>query len=134
MPIPFDVSIWRGNDRPDAIWAWPDGYTATTNCQLTIWVRESLVLVAQGGAALIVDTVGRRFIWRRTVAESRLIPEGRVAQYEIEDHRGGEETIFYGTITGLGGLNLDEDEPDGSPGQLDFSTPLNSALELDGWL
>ncbi len=133
MPIPVDIDIWRGNDLPVVTWAWPDGYAATAACQLTIWHGDQVLLVAEGGGGLVVDTIGRRFIWARTLAESRLIPKGRVAEYEIEDRNGGETTIFYGTINGLGGLNLDNDEPQ-ALGQLDFSNPCNSGIELDGWL
>ncbi|SHF06088.1 hypothetical protein SAMN02745157_1543 [Kaistia soli DSM 19436] len=133
LPTLQDIDVWRGNNLPPIEWPWPDGYVATVDCQLTIWSGAELLIVADGGGSLIVDTVARKFIWSRTLAESRMIPFGRIAQYEIEDRDGGETTIFYGAVNGLGGLNLDSDEPQAT-GQLDFSSPYNSGNLLLGWV
>jgi hypothetical protein len=41
--------------------------------------------------------------------ESRALPVGAAALYEIEERRAGRETILArGVITGLGGLNADQ--------------------------
>jgi hypothetical protein len=115
------------------VWPWPDGYAASVDCQLTIWDGETLIVQAEGGGAMVIDADNRRFLWNRTLAESRLVPLGRVALYELEDRLGGETTIFAGTVIGLGGLNLDNDEPQAT-GVLDFSNPYNSGNLLLGWI
>lgn len=131
MPILQDIEVWRGNDVPSVEWRWPAGYVASLDCQLTIWIGETLLLSAMTGGALIADSVERRFLWARTLQQSRLIPFGRVANYELEDKGDGERTIFAGLVNGRGGLNLDGGG--GAPGQLDFSDPANSGLLMLGW-
>lgn len=133
MPATIDVDVWRGNSLPPIEWAWPEGYAATVNCQLSVWVGGELLFSAQDGGGLVIDTGGRRFLWDRTLEQSRAIPLGRLARYEIEDRNGGETTIFCGVMVGLGGLNLDTDAP-AATGQLDFTNPYNSGHELDGWI
>lgn len=133
MPVFRDIDVWRGNSLPPIEWAWPEGYAATVNCQLTVWRGAELLFSAEDGGGLIVDAGARRFLWDRTVAQSRLIPPGREARYEIEDKNGGETTIFAGTVNGLGGLNLDDADPEAT-GRLDFTNPYNSGHELDGWI
>ncbi len=133
MPVLVDIDVWRGNSLPPIAWDWPDGYAATVACQMTVWVAGELLFVVEGGGGLVIDAGRRRFLWDRTIEQSRAIPFGRIARYEIEDRNGSETTIFYGGINGLGGLNLDADAPEAT-GQLDFSNPYNSGLELDGWI
>lgn len=133
MPTIVDVDIWRGNSLPPVEWPWPDGYAGTALCQLTVWVGDELIFSVDSGEGITIDPTGRRFIWERTVAQSREIPLGRIAQYELEDRAGGERTLFAGVLVGLGGLNLDDGtaQPGGS---LDFSYTGNTDQELDGWI
>ena len=43
-----------------------------------------------------------------TLAESRLIPLGRVANYELERRIGAtQEIVAWGSVEGLGGINAD---------------------------
>lgn len=134
MPVLRDIEIWRGNDRPAIVWPWPEGYTASATCRLTIWFKDAVLIdAASGGGAFEIDATARRFVWSRTVAESRMIPLGRGAAYEIEDQGSGEETIFAGVVAGLGGLNLDRDPPPPG-GALDFALAQNSDQEPEGWI
>ena len=133
MAIHVDIDIWRGNSLPPTAWAWPDNYPGTADCQLSVWIGTDLLMLVESGAGLVIDRFERRFVWERTAAQSHLIPLGRIARYELEDRVGGETTIFYGTVVGLGGLNLDSGTTDPG-GRLDFSYATNSGQELDGWI
>ncbi len=58
---------------------------------------------------LAVDHVNAEVAWRPPPAETRLVPEGRIARYEWE-HRepGGRQRVFLtGFMIGEGGLNDD---------------------------
>lgn len=133
MPVHIDIDIWRGNDLALIPFAWPDGYAGSTAAQLTVWIEDALLFSAEGGGALIVDLEGRRFLWACTVEQSRQIPFGRIARYEIEDQSAGERTIFFGTVIGLGGSNLDLAAPQ-PDGQLNFNSPAQSGLQMMGWI
>ena len=132
MPIYRDIEVWRGSSLPPVAWDWPQGYAGSIDCQLTVWVGATLLLTASGGR-LVADAGGRRTLWDLTSADSRMIPLGRIARYEIEERHGGERTIWAGTVIGLGGDNLDG--PDPAPtGMLDYGNPYDSAIDLDGWM
>lgn len=54
---------------------------------------------------LAINTGSSTVTWTPTVAESRLIPTGAVARYELEYRSGSDQrTVARGTITGVGGL------------------------------
>ncbi|HWJ72605.1 MAG TPA: hypothetical protein VNX29_05490 [Kaistia sp.] len=133
MPTLVDIDVWRGNNLPPTFWPWADGYLGTADCQLTVWVGDEELFSAVNGDGLTIDPYGRQFIWERTLDQSRVIPLGRIARYELEDRAGGEATLFYGAVVGLGGLNLDGTQA-GAEGALDFSLSANSGQDLDGWI
>lgn len=56
------------------------------------------------------DALTNEFLWAPTQEESRSIPVGAVASYEVEVWNGAtiEEVFLMGTITGLGGVNDDQ--------------------------
>lgn len=133
MPVHLDIDVWRGNDLALIPFAWPEGYSGSTAAQLTVWIGDQLLFTAEGGGGLLVDIEGRRYLWARSIDQSRQIPFGRIARYEIEDQGGGERTIFFGVVNGLGGLNLDlaAEQPEGA---LNFNSPAQSGLTMMGWI
>lgn len=135
MPIRRDVDIWRGNSLPVQRWAFPDGYEpALAEIQLTVWVGSDMLFEVSTGNGLAVDHEARVILWAITVAQSRLIPFGRFANYELEDRNGTDElTLYAGRMNGLGGSNTDTGtvEVDNS---LDFSISANSGNQLLGWI
>ncbi len=135
MPLHVDMSIWRGNNAPALTWTLPDTVPLTdSDFFLTIGVAGTLLLTKDtGSGTLVLNPATRALTFSYTTAESRQIPEGQIAEYEIERHTDGVEiTEIYGFMTGLGGLNTDEAPGTGSA--LDFSAPENSNLQLMGWI
>lgn len=84
-PVPFDdvrLSVYDGD---------------------TLLFRKSL-----GDGIEVTDSGQSEVTWTPTVAESRSIPLGPVAKYELEVRDGSSQRVFLtGTITGSGGLNDD---------------------------
>ena len=135
MPLHVDMSIWRGNNAPALTWTLPDTVPLTDSAfYLTIGAAGTILLTKDTiGGTLVLNTSTRQLSFSYTTAESRLIPAGQIAEYEIERHTDGVEiTEIYGFMTGLGGLNTDETP--GTGGALDFSAPENSNLQLMGWI
>lgn len=135
MPLRVDMSIWRGNNAPALIWTLPDEVPLTgSQFFLTIGAAGSLLIAKDTAAGtLILNPSLRQLRFDYSTAESRLIPAGQIAEYEIERRDAGIEiTELYGFMTGLGGLNTDEAE--GATSALDFSNPDNSSLQLLGWI
>ena len=135
MPLHVDMSIWRGNNAPPLTWTLPESVPLTgSSFVLTIGAAGSLLLTKDTtSGTLVLNPATRELQFSYTTAESRLIPAGQIAEYEIERRSSGVEiTELYGFMSGLGGLNLDEEPGDGS--LLDFSNPDNSNLQLLGWI
>ncbi|MBZ9937351.1 hypothetical protein LB518_13685 [Mesorhizobium sp. BR1-1-16] len=135
MPLRVDLSIWRGNNGPALIWTLPDEVPlADSAFFLTVAAAGTLLLARDTtSGTLVLDAEARQLRLDYTTAESRLIPPGQIAEYEIERRNAGLEiTELYGFLAGLGGLNADEDASNGV--QLDFSNPDNSNLQLLGWI
>jgi hypothetical protein len=69
------------------------------------------VLIAKNSEAadgLVIDVPGATITWTPSLAESRLIPLGRVASYELERRIGeAQEIVAWGQVEGLGGINAD---------------------------
>lgn len=133
MPIRHDISLWRGNSAPALLWTLPEDSPDGADYFLTVEAGGRLVLCADTPAgSLIRDAEAGTLSWIPNPAQSRLVPEGRVARYEIEQRRlGAETTIFFGTLTGIGGANFDAAPL--HPAALDASDPDNSSLLLSGW-
>lgn len=137
MPLRVDMSIWRGNNAPALIWTLPEAVPiAGSAFFLTIGAAGTLLIVKDtASGTLILNPSLRQLRWDYTTAESRQIPAGQIAEYEIERRNAGIEiTELHGFMTGLGGLNTDEAEAEGDASSLDFSDPDNSALQLLGWI
>ena len=129
------MSIWRGNNAPALTWTLPEGVPISgSSFFLTIGAAGSLLLAKDtASGTLLLNPATRELRFGYTTAESRLIPPGQIAEYEIERRNAGTEiTELYGFMSGLGGLNADEDAGAGS--LLDFSNPDNSNLQLLGWI
>lgn len=78
--------------------------------RLSIYKRNTLLLrraISDGGLVL-VDPVTNEMSWRPTAEETRLIPKGPNASYELEVWNGEAEIVYMlGTINGIGGINDD---------------------------
>jgi hypothetical protein len=71
----------------------------------TLILRASL----SGGSLIESDLANAEITWAPTAAQTRLIPIGDKASYELEVRNAGTEIVYMlGTITGIGGLNDDE--------------------------
>ena len=136
MPVRDDKSIWRGNNAPALVWIIPDGVPISGSAFFLTIGTNGTVLIAKDttSGTLLLDPDTRRLEWDYSTAESRLIPEGQIAEFEIERRSGGVEiTELYGFMTGLGGLNTDAGASTGGP-SLDFSNPDNSNQLMMGWI
>jgi hypothetical protein len=71
------------------------------------------VLIARhsiaNGRLVVSDIVEAEIAWRPTPEETRAIPTGSRARYEVEVRNGTSESIYMvGTLTGIGGINDDD--------------------------
>ena len=63
---------------------------------------------AGDGILAIFDPANSILAWNYTIGESRLIPKGSVARYELERWLGGSQRTFIGgPVVVSGGLNAD---------------------------
>lgn len=134
MPVRNDKVIWRGNTAPPLEWTIPDGVPILGSSFVLTIGTDAGVLIAKEttNGTLLFDSENRRLAWTYTAAESRLIPEGQIAQFEIERHSDGAKiTEIYGFVSGLGGLNADA-EPAGF--SLDPSKTDMSSQMMMGWI
>lgn len=135
MPTRTDISIWRGNNAPAIVWQLPDPAPEGAVFHLVARVGGALLLeLGSEAGTLAFQADPDRLEWTPTLAQSRAVPAGRIAQYEIEQRVGETETtLFFGSITGLGGANADAGAPFGST-SLDAEDPENIPLFLLGWI
>lgn len=134
MPTRHDVSLWRGNSAPPIVWTLPEDLAPGAAFFLAVEADGRILLSHDTPAGtLVLNAEAGTLTWSPGPAETRLVPEGRVARYELELRAGGvETTLFFGAMTGLGGANLDGEPL--SPAALDGSEPGNSPSLLSGWL
>lgn len=114
-PGSYALQIWRGTTEPpfivelpldgtDSEWrlkiALPDGTTLTFSTEDATLSAENVTIDA---------ATWTRVTWPRTVEQSRLIPLGKLATYELEqvEPGGGQGVWLAGTIEGRGGGNDD---------------------------
>ena len=114
-PALVDFDFWRGSNLPPVIWG-PEMENgapfpaAGSRFILTIsWdgglIRKDTEVEAD---AFVLDERTSELTWTPTLAESRSIPIGPVAQYEIERRIGSfQEPFITGIINGKGGINDD---------------------------
>lgn len=64
---------------------------------------------ASDDGGLTVELATAEVAWRPPPADTRLVPEGRIARYEWErrDGAGRQQVVLTGFIVGEGGLNDD---------------------------
>ncbi|MEZ0252621.1 MAG: hypothetical protein ACAH20_16940 [Methylobacteriaceae bacterium] len=110
----IDFTVRRGNNNPAMIWALQDEEgepfpVEGRSLVLTIvWRDGSLTKESVANDGLSVDAATSQVTWTPTIGESRSIPPGRRARYELECRTGAEQvTIAAGSVTGAGGLNSD---------------------------
>jgi hypothetical protein len=118
-PAVDDFVLWRGNNAPPRLWEMADDEGAFpllgSVFVLTVAVRGVPLFEKRSdvpGSGLVVDVAGSTVTWTPSAAESRQIPTGRLATYELERRIGAgadeeQETWIVGAITGRGGLNDD---------------------------
>jgi hypothetical protein len=107
------ISIWRGTTRPIG-WRFKDAAGALFDITgstflLSISARGAVIITKTSGeAGFVMDVPASTVTWTPTVDESRLIPEGAIASYELERRiSGGQEILVSGPIEGMGGINAD---------------------------
>jgi hypothetical protein len=109
-----DFMIWRGNSYAMARWQFlqdaetPLDLTGSEMVMRATWSGGSVRLTTASAANLVMDAEEGTLTWTPSITESRSIPEGRVAKYEIERRIGGEQrTLVQGYFVGVGGVNDD---------------------------
>ncbi len=109
-----DITIRRGNNAPAVSWVLEgeDGQplpVVNRSFILTVkWRGGSIRKDTASANGFVLDPSNSSVTWTPTLAESRLIPLGRIGQYELECLSGPQQvTIVTGAVTGVGGLNND---------------------------
>lgn len=111
-----DIGIIRGNNYPPIQWLFlqsenPDVLLplAGSIMKLTlIWPGGSIAKTSGTDPELVIDTVGSVLTWNYSAAQSRSLPLGRVAQYEIERWlSGSQQTQETGFVVVEAGNNPD---------------------------
>lgn len=109
-----DFEVWRGNSYQVVGWAFPFAIAADEIILKITWPDGGLTKsTASGGLTVVngtIDGVVQPVVyWTPSVAESRLIPLGREAKYELERRVAGGEQRTYasGYVIGVGGDNND---------------------------
>lgn len=115
IPGTYDFGLVRGSTSPFVVRlkvGSPLVSMVFTDVQLSIYKGSTLLIrkkVSDALAGFSVTNSGEAEItWTPTPVESRLIPTGAKAKYELEVRNGAsQEVVLVGTITGIGGLNAD---------------------------
>ncbi|MFO1151015.1 MAG: hypothetical protein U1E62_21785 [Alsobacter sp.] len=113
MPVQKDLSIWKGNSTPQVFRfktrqldgsLLPLDLTGSVLVFRAVWVDEngdpeSLRLESPNQALSVTDPAGGELVLQLGVANTRLLPTGQKARYEIERRIAGEQrTLAYGTL------------------------------------
>jgi hypothetical protein len=118
-PATFDFSVVRGAAGPgqglkvQLKTKASDGTLSNIpfdDVRLSIYNRQTFLLrlTIGNGEIIVTDPTNAEVEWRPTTVESRLIPKGARATYELEVRNGSSEAVYLvGTITGIGGINDD---------------------------
>lgn len=113
-PAVVDFDLWRGSNLPPVIF----GLENEDGTPFPVAGSEFVLSIRWGGGSIRKSTaVGDGFVlnettselaWSPTLAETRLVPLGRLSRYEVERRIGGtQDTLISGFITGKGGNNDD---------------------------
>lgn len=119
-PATYDFSVVRGTSGPTqglvVRLKAQDGDNLVNipyeDVRLSIYKRKDLLLRATLSNGQIVenDIAEAEVAWVPTVDDTRLIPVGAKARYELEVWNAGAQVVYLlGTVTGIGGLNDDEE-------------------------
>jgi hypothetical protein len=114
MPASYDLPLWRGNN-PQQVFRFRDaeGLFVLTDERfiLTVTYRGALILkkdTATSGSSFAIDTDASTLTWSPTVDETRMLPLGRVAKWELEKWKDGVQvTLLAGALIVSGGDNVD---------------------------
>jgi len=120
IPATYDFSVVRGTAGPTQGLKFrlkaKNGETLENipfeDVRLSIYQRKTLLLRAtlQNGKLAISDPSQAEILWSPNTVDTRLIPVGAKATYELEVWNGETEIVYMmGTITGIGGINDDQD-------------------------
>lgn len=109
-----DFEVWRGNAYRAIGWNFPFDLTGSAIVLTIKWRNWSLIKSTADGGLVTENTEVEGatvpvVYWTPTLEETRQIPLGRVADYEVERRvPGGEErTYVKGKVIGMGGKNND---------------------------
>lgn len=118
-PATYDFSVVRGSAGPgqglkvQLKAKQADGTLVNIifdDVRLSIFQRDQeLLRVSISDTRMIItDPIEAEVEWQPTTSETRLIPKGTKAQYELEVRNGADEAVYMiGKITGIGGINDD---------------------------
>ena len=119
-----DITIYRGANAPPVVWQFlkndiPDDQTAApgdlfdlTGSTLFLTIgraREFIISANSADNGLVLDTAASTLTWAPSISDTRALPSGRIARYEIERRFGlnFQEPLAMGFVIVLGGLNSD---------------------------
>lgn len=120
-PATYDFTVVRGTSGPTqglvVRLKAQDGDSLVNipyeDVRLSIYKRTTLILRAtlSGGKIVETDIAEAELAWVPTVDDTRLIPVGvNKCQYELEVWNAGTQIVYMlGSITGVGGINDDEE-------------------------
>lgn len=116
MAARHDLAMRRGNNPP-VTWRFKgaDGsafdLTGSVMVLAIVWSGGSIEKFSDGDDGLAHDDDGGVLTFAPTLAETRLLPVGRVARYEIERRIDGTQvTLVEGWVEVEDGLPGDDDE------------------------
>lgn len=113
---PPDIEIIRGNNYPPAMWQFlisddPDELPDLTGSIFkleVIWPGGSILRSSDANPELAVDVANSILTWNYTAQQSRSLPLGMVARYEIERWTAGsQQSLIAGYFVASEGANPD---------------------------
>lgn len=127
IPAKHDFKVWRGTagasqglvvrlratdpDNPNELVPVP-----WQDVRLSIYRGKTLIrrlsILDSDPSWYVSDAYGEEFTWAPTAAQTREIPQGKKASYELEVWNGPDSEVvyMYGAIEGLGGINDDQED------------------------
>lgn len=117
MINPADIEITRGNNFPPAKWQFlasedPDVYFpldgSTFKLEVTWPGAAAIIKTSPGDPELVIDLDVSTLTWNYSTAQSRSLPLGRIARYEIERWAGTtQQSLIVGYFIVDAGANPD---------------------------
>lgn len=111
----YPLKIRRGTTEPPFVVEIPiDGTGSEWRLTIALPNGDALVLTTEDGSLTAANVTVEggtwtRVTWPRTLEQSRMIPIGQLASYEIEqvEPSGGQGLWLEGSVEGVGGINND---------------------------